>query len=115
MAELLTAAAPWRTLLLVWVLVCIVFGFAPGFCLRLIVLAYPRGDPRRAELIAELYSVPRIERPVWVAEQLEVALFEGLGHRVSARRRARAQTDERGVGPPEGPTQEATKFMFIGL
>lgn len=65
-----------------WVVV--VFGFAPGFCLRLIVRAYPRNDPRRSELIAELYAVPRIKRPLWVAEQLEVALFEGLGHRVSA-------------------------------
>lgn len=54
--------------------------------------------------MAELYAVPRIERPLWVAEQLEVALFEGLAHRISAalrrltdRRRAQAQTDERGV------------------
>ena len=79
MAELLEAVVSWPGLLLV----LLVFGFAPGFCLRLIVLAYPRGDPRRAELIAELYAVPRIERPLWVAEQLEVALFEGLAHRVS--------------------------------
>ena len=80
MAELLEAVVSWPTLLLV----LLVFGFAPGFCLRLIVLVYPRSDPRRAELIAELYAVPRIERPLWVAEQLEVALFEGLGQRVSA-------------------------------
>jgi hypothetical protein len=86
MAELLEVIASWPSLLLV----VVVFGFAPGFCLRLIVLAYPRGDPRRAELIAELYAVPRIQRPLWVAEQLEVALFEGLGHRVSAARRRRA-------------------------
>jgi diguanylate cyclase (GGDEF)-like protein len=66
------------------ILVVVVFGFVPGFCLRLIVLAYPRSDPRRDELIAELYAVPRIQRPLWVAQQLEVALFEGLGHRVSA-------------------------------
>jgi len=92
MAELLEALASWPSLLLI----VVVFGFAPGFCLRLIVLAYPRSDPRRQELIAELYAVPRIQRPLWVAEQLEVALFEGLGHRVSAvirslddRRRAR--------------------------
>ena len=90
MAELLEALASWSSL----VLVVVVFGFAPGFCLRLIVLAYPRGDPRRAELIAELYAVPRIQRPLWVAEQLEVALFEGLPHRVSA---ARAQTGTRGA------------------
>jgi hypothetical protein len=80
MAELLKAVASWPGLLLV----VVVFGFAPGFCLRLIVLAYPRNDHRRAELIAELYIVPGIQRPLWVVEQLEVALFEGLAHRVSA-------------------------------
>lgn len=80
MAELMEVVASWWNLLLV----LLVFGFAPGFCLRLIVLAYPRGHPRRAELIAQLYTVPRKERPLWVAEQLEVALFEGLGQRVSA-------------------------------
>ena len=93
MTELLDAVASWLSL----VLVIVMFGFAPGFCLRLIVLAYPRSDPRRKELIAELYAVPRIQRSLWVAEQLEVALFEGLGHRISAairsladRRRARS-------------------------
>jgi hypothetical protein len=100
MAELLEAVASWPTLLLI----VVVFGFAPGFCLRLIVLAYLRNDPRRAKLIAELYAVPRVQRPLWVAEQLEVALFEGLAHRISAalrrltrRHRARAQTGERAV------------------
>jgi diguanylate cyclase (GGDEF)-like protein len=78
--QLLEAVASWPNL----ALVIVVFGFAPGFVLRLIVLAYPRSDPRRDELIAELYAVPRIRRPLWVAQQLEVALFEGLGHRVSA-------------------------------
>lgn len=80
MAELLEAVASWPSL----VLIVVVFGFAPGFCLRLIVLAYPRSDPRRKELVAELYTVPRFQRPLWVAEQLEVALFEGFAHRVSA-------------------------------
>lgn len=108
MDELLETVAPWQSL----VLVVVVFGFAPGFCLRLIVLAYPRGNPRRAELIAELYAVPRIQRPLWVAEQLEVALFEGLVHRVLVAirwltdwRRARAQTHGRGVEPAERSTQ----------
>lgn len=78
--ELLDTVASWSSLLLL----VVVFGFAPGFCLRLIVLAYPRHNPRRTELIAELYAVPRIERPLWVAEQLETALFEGLPHRFSA-------------------------------
>jgi len=86
MRELLEIATSLPSLLLV----LLVFGFAPGVCLRLIVLAYPRTDPRREELIAELYRVPRIQRPLWVAEQLEVALFEGLAHRVSAVIRSRA-------------------------
>ncbi len=98
MAELFEAVASLSTLLMV----LLVFGFAPGFVLRLLVLAYPRSDPRRRELISELYAVPRIQRPLWVAEQLEVALFEGLAHRASAtirsfarQRRARTQTDKR--------------------
>lgn len=62
----------------------LVFGFAPGVVLRLIVLIYRRGNPRRQELLGELYAVPRIERPFWVAEQLEVALFEGLRDRLRA-------------------------------
>lgn len=80
MTELLDTATSWRSLLLA----VVAFGFAPGFCLRLLVLIYPRSDPRRTELIAELYVVPRIQRPLWVAEQLETALFEGLPHRLSA-------------------------------
>ena len=63
----------------------LVFGFAPGVVLRLIVLFYSRGNPRRQELLGELYAVPRVERPFWVAEQLEVALFEGLRDRYKAR------------------------------
>ena len=54
----------------------LVFGFLPGFVLSLIVRAYQREDPRRRELLAELYAVPRWERPFWVVEQLEVATRE---------------------------------------
>jgi hypothetical protein len=62
----------------------LVFGFAPGVAMRLIVLFYRRGNPRRQELLGELYAVPRIERPFWVVEQLEVAIFEGLRDRFKA-------------------------------
>lgn len=68
----------------------LVFGFAPGVVLRLIVLFYRRGNLRRQELLGELYAVPRIERPFWVAEQLEVALFEGLCDRYKAWRNSPA-------------------------
>jgi hypothetical protein len=50
--------------------------------LRLIVLAFDRDDPRRAELRAELSAVPRVERPFWVIEQLEVAIFDGVWPRI---------------------------------
>jgi hypothetical protein len=106
MTELLKAVASWPSLLLV----VLVFGFAPGFCLRLIVLAYPSSDPRRAELIAELYAVSRIQRPLWVAEQLEVALFEGLAHRVSAAIRCVRAGRRPRAGPTERPSQDPERF-----
>ncbi len=74
MRDLVDAVATWPSLLLV----LFVFGFAPGAALRLIVLAYHPEDERRDELRAELHAVPRWERPVWVAEQLETAIFDGL-------------------------------------
>jgi len=76
--ELLDAIVSWRTFLVA----LLVFGFAPGALLRLIVLAFHRDDPRRSELLAELHAVPRVERPFWVVEQLEVALLEGIWERV---------------------------------
>lgn len=79
MTTLIYHVLAWPTLLIA----LLVFGFAPGAILRLIVLAYHRDDPRRQELLGELYHVPRIERPFWVAEQLELALAEGLGQRLA--------------------------------
>lgn len=78
LTELLDAVTPWPAL----IAALVVFGFAPGAALRLIVLAFPREDPRRRELLAELYVVSRLDRPFWVAEQLEVALFEGIWGRL---------------------------------
>lgn len=75
---MLDAILSWQSFLVALV----VFGFAPRAALRVIVLAFPRDDPRRHELLAEVHAVPRLERPVWVFEQLEVALFEGLGDRI---------------------------------
>jgi hypothetical protein len=79
-SELLDAIVSWRTLLVA----LLVFGFAPGALLRLIVLAFHRDDPCRSELLAELHAVPLLERPFWVLAQLEVALFEGIWPRVRA-------------------------------
>ncbi len=75
---MLEALTSWQA----FVAALVVYGFAPGALLRLLCLAFRRGDPRRYELRAELYAVPRPARPFWVLEQLEVALFEGLGERL---------------------------------
>jgi DNA-binding transcriptional MerR regulator len=74
MPSLLFQIVSWPTL----GISLVVFGFAPGAVLRLIILAFPRDDPRRRELRGELYAVPWISRPFWVIQQLEVGLFEGL-------------------------------------
>lgn len=79
-SELLAAVVSWRTLLLV----VLVFGFAPGFCLRLLVKLYPKDDPRRQELVADLYALGHFERLLYVGEQLETVLFEGVPHRIRA-------------------------------
>jgi Uncharacterized protein conserved in bacteria (DUF2314) len=76
--EILNAIVSWKTFLVA----LLVFGFAPGAVLRLIVLVFDRDDPRRDELLAELHAVPRWDRPFWVFEQLEVALFEGIWERL---------------------------------
>ena len=78
MTQFLDAITSWWSFLLVLV----VFGFAPRFVLRFIVLAFHREDPRRRELLAEIHGVPRLERPVFVFEQLERALVEGLVERL---------------------------------
>lgn len=61
----------------------VIFGFAPGAVLSLIVRLFPKDDPRRRELQAELYAVPRWERPFWVCEQFEVALRTGVAPEVT--------------------------------
>ena len=80
MTELFDAIASWQTS----ILVVVAFGFMPGFILRLLVKIYPHKDPRRQELVAELYAMKRIKRPLFVAEQLETVLFEGIPQRARA-------------------------------
>lgn len=64
---MLDALASWPAFLALLV----IYGFAPGALLRLICLAYRRDDPRRYELRAELYAVPRpvSEHPLQGTEQ----------------------------------------------
>lgn len=77
MTELLaTLDAPWQLVLLGLLL----FGFFPRLLLRILVLAFPDGE-RRAEVLGDLDAIDYIKRPLFVAEQLEVALVEGLGGR----------------------------------
>jgi hypothetical protein len=67
--ELLEFIVNWR----MGLIILLVFGFAPGALLRLVVLAFRRDDPRRSEMLAELHRVPRLERPVrtdWGAYRL---------------------------------------------
>jgi hypothetical protein len=73
MGELLTVPSALGT----FGLALLIFGFAPGMVLAVIVRMIPDPD-RRRELQAELYEVPRWDRPFWVAQQLEVAIRVGL-------------------------------------
>lgn len=66
----------WRTWLAMVVLV-----FTPGLILRVALLVYPRGDERRIELLAEMYAVPVWRRPLWVIQQVEVVVWEGIPER----------------------------------
>jgi hypothetical protein len=75
--------------------VLLIYGVLPGTTLRAILLLYPKDDPRRRELLAEMYSIPkRRERLLWVAEQLETAVFEGMFPRMGrwTRRRITRRT-----------------------
>ena len=73
----------------------IIFGLLPGLLLRLIVHMYPRKSPIRREIVAELYHIPRWERPFWVLEQLETAFCEGLPLRLRQLPRLRRRTTTR--------------------
>jgi hypothetical protein len=78
-----SVVSPWTFLF-----VLVVFGAAPRLVLRLLLRIYPPGHHRRRELMAELCVIPRWERPLWVVEQLETALAEGI----PARRRGRPRS-----------------------
>src|SRR5215207_7099556 len=86
MVELLDGLRAWQLL----PVAVVIFGFAPALVLRVILLAFHPKNPRRRELLAELRAVPRWERPFWVAEQLEVALVEGLRDRIKRAKRAKS-------------------------
>jgi Uncharacterized protein conserved in bacteria (DUF2314) len=72
--ELIADIINWKW----YLLALVVHGIAPGLLLRVIVLAFEKDDPRRPELINELYYIPFIKRPFWVAQQFETALSDGI-------------------------------------
>lgn len=76
------AATPIATLLPALGVVIIIWGVAPGLVVRVASLGFAKDDPRRKEMIAELYAVPRWEQPLWAAQQVERGLTEGLGGRL---------------------------------
>jgi hypothetical protein len=78
--DLIAEIADWKLFLVV----IFVYGIFPQWILRALVHVWPKDDPRRTELLGELYEVPRIQRPFWVAEQLEAALADGLVARLRA-------------------------------
>lgn len=72
--DLIAEFADWKLLLLA----IFIYSICPQWILRLLVLVYDKDDPRRHELLGELYGVPRHARPFWVAEQFETALADGI-------------------------------------
>lgn len=99
MTDLAGLLLDWR----LFVIALVVFGVAPGLVLRVVVLAYPRSHPRRRELVAELYAVPYVERPWFVAQHLERAVFDGTAARRQAARERRQEAEPATVSPsPDG-------------
>lgn len=72
-----------------WILLGLIVAFfcAPKFVLQVTLTLYPRNDDRRRELLAEYHARRYLERVIWVAEQIETALFEGMRERPKGRNR----------------------------
>lgn len=75
-------AMTWTALAVVTVL-----AVAPVFVVRLAARIYPKGHPRRAELVAEMQHVAglgnALRRWYWMSETLALAVCEGLAARFS--------------------------------
>jgi hypothetical protein len=84
----------WSQMPLFVLTVGLIFGFAPGLMLNLGVLVFPKGHPRREELLAELEVVPFLKRAFWVFQALQITCTEGIPARVSAVRAARRSRDK---------------------
>jgi len=80
----------------------LIFSVLPKLVLQLMVKIYPKGHPRRKELLAECAFIKRRVRPFWVAENVVTALFDGVPVRIrqlkkARRRRAARALNERGL------------------
>jgi hypothetical protein len=88
------AAFSWTVLA-----VLLVLGVAPEFVVRLLVLCYPKEDPRRQEHLAEMRHIDGLGRALqrwyWMANLIPLAMCEGL----PARRAARRRNSEKIIGP----------------
>jgi len=89
MNELLLGGSAWWIVPTSLLVFGATFGLLPGLMLRLLVQLYPKDDPRRRELFAELYGprMSRLGRFEWVFQQLETAIRDGLAARRELRRR----------------------------
>ena len=90
----------------------VIFGIVPGVVLRGLLLAWPKDDPVRAELLADLAMLPFRERPFFVASQIPNAAFDGLGTRLRIARRSRAAKQAARLSP--GATMLANSENFMG-
>jgi hypothetical protein len=77
-ADIISSIGLWP--LLVIVVVC--WGIAPTLIVRLASMLYPREDPRRQEMVAEMHAVPRRERPLWALEEATRAIWDGVPERI---------------------------------
>jgi hypothetical protein len=64
-------------------LALLIFGVLPGPVLRFLLAFYPKDHPRRAQIRGDFDAISEYwKRPFFVAETLELAVFEGLCQRV---------------------------------
>jgi len=73
-----------------------VLGAAPVFAAKLITLLYPKGDVRRAELVAEMCHVVDSQGVVrqwrWLGQMFAIGVLEGVPSRRAERRLRKTRT-----------------------
>lgn len=72
----------------------LIYGVVPGAVLRILLTAWPKGDPVRAELLADLAMLPYRQRLLFVASQIPNAICDGLGARLQVLRLSRSAMSE---------------------